>query len=223
MKNFQSSIKAGCLAFRLVMYRHLIVLVVGFWILIGGVITNFYSSFTLESERRNMIFKLQPNLAFIRVIDDKGQSINISEYAKLENKIFIAEFMYTKCKTLCLSLGNMFQQTQVEILRNKLGNHLGLISISFDVANENKLSLKTYRKLMNANPDVWKLTKMADLAVLEEVKNKLGLMVLQNTQKDFVHNSAFLVISPTGDLVGIYSVDDIGSAIEQSLSKVLLN
>ncbi len=203
------------------MQKYFSILVFGFWIVIGGLVTNFYTNFTLESERRNVIFLSQPNLSFLRVIDDKGESVNIEEYAKRENKIFLAEFMYTKCKTLCLSLGNMFQQTQAEIFRNNLSNRLGLISISFDVANESKQSLEAYRKIMHANPDVWKLTKLADAKVLEEVKSKLGLMVLQNDQKDYVHNSAFLVISQTGDLVGIYGVGDIGLAIEQSLNNFL--
>jgi protein SCO1/2 len=192
-----------------------------FWVLIGGVATNGYANFVLESERRDMLFSEQPNLTFMRMIDDDGQLINLSQYAIQQNKVLIAEFIYTKCKTLCITLGNLFQQTQFQIIENNLQSQLGLVSISFDVANENQASLQSYRKRMRAKSDVWTIFKMSDQTVLESAKRKLGLMVIENDQKDFVHNSAFIVISRTGDLIGIYAIDDISSAIEQSINLTL--
>lgn len=196
------------------------VLVLFFWISVGAVSTNNFSNLTQESQRRDLLFEQQPSLSFIKVIDDNGRVTDISQIAALEKKVLIAEFIYTRCKTICISLGNMFQQTQSEIIKNSLGKQLGLVSISFDVANEDVHSLQTYRKRMRAYTEVWSLVKLYDLKVLEAVKNKLGLIVLENNQKDYVHNSAFIVISQQGNLIGIYDITEISGAIELAIQKL---
>lgn len=196
------------------------VLVLFFWILVGTASTNNFSNLTQESQRRDLLFDQQPSLSFIKVIDDNGRVVDVSQLATLENKVLIAEFIYTKCKTLCLSLGSMFQQAQSEIIKHSLGKQLGLVSISFDVANEDVSSLQSYRKRMRADSGVWDLVKLQDLKVLETVKSKLGLMVIESNQKDYVHNSAFIVISQQGNLIGIYDITEISGAIELALQQL---
>lgn len=196
------------------------VLVFIFWVLAGAISTNNFENLTQESQRRDLLFDQKPSLSFIKVIDDNGRVVNISQLATLKNKVLIAEFIYTKCKTLCVSLGNMFQQAQSEIIKNSLDKQLGLVSISFDIANEDVHSLQSYRERMRADSGVWDLVKIHDLNVLEDVKSKLGLMVIENSQKDYVHNSAFIVISQQGDLIGIYDIAEISGAIELAIQQL---
>ncbi len=193
------------------------VLVITFWLVFFGLITHYFSNITLESERRDNLFKQQPELSFLRTVDDHGHISSLSQLANDQHKVLIAEFIYTQCRALCLSLGNTFQQAQTQIIERKLTQQLGLVSISFDIVNENTKTLQAYRQRMYADPQVWSLLKMQNVQVLDAVKRKLGLMVIEDQQKDFVHNSAFLVISPQGHLVGIFDPAEIGGAIELAL------
>jgi protein SCO1/2 len=179
--------------------------------------THHFSNFTLESQRRDDLFTQQPDLSFLRTIDDAGEISSIAQLAIKTNKVLITQFIYTQCRTICLSLGNTFQQTQTQIVEKNLSKQLGLVSISFDVSHENSETLKTYRQRMRADAQVWSLVKMQDTSVLEAAKNQLGLMVIEGKQKDFVHNSAFIVVSPTGHVLGIFEPDEISDAITLAL------
>lgn len=179
--------------------------------------THHFSNFTLESQRRDDLFTQQPDLSFLRTIDDAGEISSIAQLAIKTNKVLITQFIYTQCRTICLSLGNTFQQAQTQIVEKNLGKQLGLVSISFDVSHENSETLKTYRQRMRADAQVWYLVKMQDKSVFEAAKNRLGLMVIEDKQKDFVHNSAFIVVSPTGHVLGIFEPDEISDAITLAL------
>ena len=184
--------------------------------------THRYSNITLESQRRIDLFKQQPDLSFLRTIDDKGEVSNIAQLAIKTNKILITEFIYTQCKTICLSLGNTFQQAQTQIIEKNLSKKLGLVSISFDVSHESIDTLKFFRQRMHADSQVWSLVKMQDAKVLEVAKKQLGLMVIKDFQKDFVHNSAFIVVSPTGHVLGIFDPEEISDAIAIALKYIAL-
>jgi len=197
-------------------------MVIAFWLVIFGLMTHRYSNITLESQRRIDLFKQQPDLSFLRTIDDKGEVSNIAQIAIKTNKILITEFIYTQCKTICLSLGNTFQQAQTQIIEKNLSKKLGLVSISFDVSHENIDTLRFFRQRMHADSQVWSLVKMLDAKVLEVAKKQLGLMVIKDFQKDFVHNSAFIVVSPTGHVLGIFDPEEISDAIAIALKYIAL-
>jgi len=197
-------------------------LVIAFWLVIFGIMTHLFSNITLESQRRDDLFTQQPDLSFLRTIDDTGEVSNIAQLAIKTNKILITEFIYTQCRTICLSLGNIFQQAQTQIIEKNLSKQLGLVSISFDVSHENIDTLKTYRQRMHADAQVWSLVKMQDASVLEVAKKQLGLMVIEDMQKDFVHNSAFIVVSPTGHVLGIFDPEEISDALALALNYIAL-
>ncbi len=184
--------------------------------------THSFSNITLESQRRDDLFKQQPSLSFLRTIDDTGKISSVSQLAIETNKVLITEFIYTQCRALCISLGNTFQQTQAQIIEKNLATQLGLVSISFDLAHENSHTLQVYRQRMHAEPKVWSLLKMQDEHVLAAAKSKLGLMVIDDKQKDFVHNSAFIVVSQTGHVIGIFEPTEMSDAIELALKHIAL-
>lgn len=197
-------------------------LVIAFWLLFFGLMTHRFSNITLESQRRDDLDTQQPELSFLRTIDDAGAVSSIAQLAVKTNKVLITEFIYTQCRAICLSLGNTFQQTQAQILEKNLSKQLGLVSISFDVSHENSETLQAYRQRMHADVQVWSLVKMQDASVLESAKKQLGLMVIEDKQKDFVHNSAFIVVSPTGHALGIFDPDEMSDAIALALKYMAL-
>ncbi len=222
MKSFLNSKKANWLQFEKILLKFSPLWAVIFWLVFFGLMTHHFSNITLESQRRDDLFTQQPKLSFLRTIDDAGQVSNVSQLAINMHKVLITEFIYTQCKTLCQSLGNNFQQMQAQIIEKNLVTQLGLVSISFDLAHENSSTLQVYRQRMHADPKVWTLVKMQDDHVLAIVKRNLGLMIIEDKQKDFVHNSAFIVVSQTGHVIGIFDPTQMSDAIELALKQIAL-
>lgn len=187
-------------------------LVTLFWGFLFLTITSGFSNLTLESERKADLFSTNPELS-LHLVDDRGQILTLAALAKQQNKILVTEFIYTQCKTLCLALGDYFQQAQTQISIQGLDKKIHLLSISFDVAQDNPERLLRYRKRIHADENIWSLATMQNSNDLAAAKDKLGLIVLATQFKEFVHNSAFLVISNQGKLLGIYDDDDIQGAL----------
>lgn len=187
-------------------------LVVVFWGLFFLYITTGFANLTLESERKANLFLTNPELS-LHLVGENGQVTTLAALAKQQNKTLVTEFIYTQCKTLCLTLGDYFQQAQTQIKLQALEKKIHLLSISFDVASDNPERLKSYRKRMHADSDIWSLATLQSADDLMAAKEQLGLIVLATQFKEFVHNSAFLVISNQGKLLGIYDDDDVQDAL----------
>ena len=187
-------------------------LVTLFWGFFFLYITNGLSNLTLESDRKANLFATHPELS-IRMVGESGRVSTLAELAKQQNKVLVTEFIYTKCRTLCLVLGDYFQQAQTQIKLQGLAQKIHLLSISFDVNQDTPAWLKIYRQRMHADENIWSLATMQGAGDLAAAKEKLGLIVLAAPFKEFVHNSAFLVISNQGKLLGIYDDDDIQGAL----------
>ena len=183
-----------------------------FWGFFFLYITNGFSSLTLESDRKGSLLATHPELS-MRLVDESGRVSTLAVLAKEQNKVLVTEFIYTKCRTLCLVLGDYFQQAQTQIKLHDLVQKIHLLSISFDVNQDTPAQLKIYRQRMHADENIWSLATMQGAGDLITAKEKLGLIVLDAPFKEFVHNSAFLVISNQGKLLGIYDDDDIQGAL----------
>jgi len=189
-----------------------------FWGFFFSLITSGLSNFTLESERKSKLFLSQPIIA-LQLINADGQRLSLANFAKMQNKMLVTEFIYTSCKTLCLTLGDYFQQAQTHIKAQSLQNKIHLLSISFDIAEDNPERLNRYQHRMKMDKHIWSIATMASDDNLTIAKRQLGLVVLKDGSNEFVHNSAFLVLSPQGKLLGIYDDDDIQGALSLAASE----
>lgn len=189
-----------------------------FWGFFLSLITSKFSNFTIESERKSQLFLTKPSIT-LQLINENGQLVSLADFAKQQNKILVTEFIYTRCKTLCLTLGDYFQQAQTHIKAQSLQNKIHLLSISFDVAVDNPTRLNRYQSRMEMDNQIWSIATMASHADLDMAKRQLGLVVLEDSANEFVHNSAFLVLSTQGKLLGIYDDDDIQGALSLAASE----
>lgn len=187
-------------------------LVALFWGLCFFNMTTGFANLTLESERKANLFATKPEFS-LYLTDENGQIFTLSHLAKQQKKTLVTQFIYTQCKTLCLTLGDYFQQAQSAIKTQNLAEKIHLVSISFDVNEDNPERLKNYRQRMRADENIWSLATMRSMQDLATAKKELGLIVLKTPLKEYVHNSAFLVISKQGKLLGIYDDDDIQGAL----------
>jgi protein SCO1/2 len=73
----------------------------------------------------------------------------------MEDKIIVANFVYTNCSTICPVTSTLFAQTQ-EQLGELLDSRVRLISLSVDPARDTPARLKTYAETHGAKPGwIW--------------------------------------------------------------------
>ena len=197
------------------------ILVIIFWVVCFGFATSNFNHLTLESERKALIFEKKPQL-WLEIIDDNDNASTMSKIAINQQKVVVAQFMYTSCRTLCSTLGNQFQQLQRHIIDKGLENKIHLASISFDVDRDSAHRLKKYRELMRADDKVWSLATLKTANDLKLAREQLGLIIVPSQSLDIVHNSAFLVIASDGRLVGIFNDDDMQGALALAVIQLQL-
>jgi protein SCO1 len=116
--------------------------------------------------------------------------------------VTIVDFVYTRCETVCLSLGGTFQQLQA-----MLGDagHVRLLSISFD-PRDGTADLRSYASRMHADARRWTLVRAADAAQTARLLQPFQVTVVPAGPGDFEHNAALLVVDRQGRLVRVFDI-----------------
>ena len=106
-------------------------------VLLAGLAALFHATaggtaYTTETLRRSEVAQAPLPVPDFRVIDAQGREQGLRELLAGDGRVWIVDFVYTRCATLCLALGTVFQQLQAELVAQGLQDRVGLLSISFD-------------------------------------------------------------------------------------------
>lgn len=132
----------------------------------------------------------------------------------------IVDFVYTRCVTLCGTLGATYQQLQADIVRRGVADRVRLLTISFDPAWDTPERLQYYAIAMHPDPAVWTIATLSDTNQLEGLLRTFGIRVIPDSAGGFVHNAALHVVNPAGQLVAILPIDARDDAIDAALAAV---
>ena len=137
-------------------------------------------------------------------------------------KVWLVDFVYTRCQTVCSSLGSIYQQLQSGIEARGLQGKVGLLSISFDPANDDALALAAYATRMRMNPAVWQIATLSKWADRRRLLDAFGIMVVPASLGEFEHNAALHVVTTGGQLIQIIDYLAYRNAIDQALATTLM-
>lgn len=194
----------------------LVVLFIGLAALLHA--TDGGAAFTTESVRRSEIARAPKPVPDFLVHDSQGRRIRLHELASSTGKVWIVDFVYTRCQTICSALGTVYQQLQTQILARGLQEKVGLLSISFDTKNDDALALRQYAKRMRLNPSVWNVVTLASERDRPALLDAFGIMVVPAPYGEFEHNAAFHLVDDQGLLVQILDL----AAPERALQNATL-
>ncbi|MCD6663966.1 MAG: SCO family protein [Comamonas sp.] len=124
-------------------------------------------------------------------------------------QVTIADFFYTRCQTVCLSLGSTFQQLQAELQAQPAApgaRPVRLLSLSFDGAHDDPQVLQAYARKMGAEPQIWQFASVADAGEQRSLLERLGVVVIPDELGDFEHNAALLVFDAQGRMVRVFDI-----------------
>lgn len=124
-----------------------------------------------------------------------------------EGRVTLVDFIYTRCETLCLSQGGVFQQLQRRLQQGGPGAAgVRLLSISFDGAHDTPARLAAYARGLGADPAWWQFVRLPDARDTATLLRRLQVVVVPDGRGDFEHNAALLVLDAQGRLVRVFDL-----------------
>jgi protein SCO1/2 len=131
--------------------------------------------------------------------------------------VTIADFIYTRCQSVCLSLGSSFQQLQAALQADRAAGqraNVRLLSISFDGARDHPAALRAYAQGLRADPALWRFVRVPDAAQEQALLGHLGVVVVPDGRGDYEHNAALLVFDARGRMVRVFDIAEQQLALD---------
>lgn len=134
-------------------------------------------------------------------------------------EIFLVDFIYTRCPTVCSALGAEYTRMQAA-LRQRFGaqSPVRLVSIAFDAEHDTPAALQAYAAQHRQDARLWLIASPVDSAQRHRLLRALGVVAVPDGFGGFVHNGAIHLIDADGTLRGIFDLDEWPQALERAIA-----
>jgi protein SCO1 len=166
--------------------------------------TDGFAAFTAEAARRAEILRSPRPLPAAVLQDQDGRTFSLQDY---RGKLLAVEFIYTRCMTICRTLGIAFRQIRDHVPQAMLGSNFALLSISFDTARDDTPSLKAFGDAHGADSRHWRIARVRNAADLQQLLDAFGIVVIPDGLGGFEHNAAIHLLDREGKLALISDID----------------
>ena len=167
--------------------------------------TDGFAAFTAEAARRAEILRSPRPVPAAVLEDQDGRTFRLQDY---RGKLLAVEFIYTRCTTICRSLGMAFKQIRDEVPQAMLGSDFALLSISFDPERDDTASLRAYGDAHGADSRHWRIAKARNAGDLQELLDAFGIVVIPDGLGGFEHNAAIHLLNRDGKLGSISDIEE---------------
>lgn len=177
--------------------------------------TDGFTTFTIEEKRLNTLKSSPPVIPDIQVEDHLGESYNFSEF---EGKHLLMTFIYTNCATACPQMNTSMAELYEMLDTEKYQDQINFLSISFDPTRDTVEVLNRYAEYFNVDGDFWRMLRISDSQELRTLLDLYGVTVIPDGSNDFQHNTSFYLIGPEGQLLEVFSYDDVETTHQYLIS-----
>jgi len=174
--------------------------------------TDGLSAFTAETARRVDILQAPRPLPATQLEDQDGDLFSLSDY---HGRLLAVEFIYTRCNSVCMSLGMAFKQIRDQLPRQVLDRDFALLSISFDPHRDDPARMKEYARLFRADGVLWRIARVHDEKELKSLLEAFGVVVIDDGHGGYEHNAAIHLVGRDGRLREISDLDQVNPFIER--------
>jgi len=132
---------------------------------------------------------------------------------ELQDRVWIANFIFTSCSDVCPRLSTRMHQVQTELERKD--DPILLVSISVDPTRDTPEKLRAYAERFSADPKRWSFLT-GSLDAIESTVVGGFKMVMQRTEVEdtgffnIVHGERFILVDGQGRIRGYYEAHDEG-------------
>jgi protein SCO1/2 len=169
----------------------------------------FYNSADFTAEWIDKNDARYANIHHIDSFSMKNQLGNTVTNKTLQGKIYVANFFFASCTSICPKMVD-----NLSVLQDNFANNSEVLLVSFSVTPfEDSVSrLKEYGEAKNINPDKWHLLTGNKKRIYELgrqsyfAEKNLGL---DKDSTEFLHTESMLLIDKKGRIRGIYNATEI--------------
>ena len=182
-------------------------------------LTDDFRVWTAEGARRLEVVEHPVRAPAIRMLapGDAGGTTLAALFDDDAGEPAIVDFIYTRCESVCSSLGSGFQQLQRTIAANTQ-DRVRLLSVSFDPAHDDTQALAGYAARLHADARIWRFATPADARDLASLLAAYQVVVIPDGLGGYEHNAALLVIDARGRLVRIFDYSELDLALAYARS-----
>ncbi|NIJ46065.1 protein SCO1/2 [Wenyingzhuangia heitensis] len=152
-----------------------------------------------------------------KLTDQDGNTVTESDF---DNKIYIADFFFTRCGTICPIMSNNMYILQQEFINN---SSIKFLSHSVTPVMDSVPVLKTYAKAHGAISGKWHITT-GDKKEIYNLARKNYFAVLDEGDggdQDFIHTEQFILIDTQKRIRGFYDGTN-KLEVEQAIKDIYL-
>jgi protein SCO1/2 len=193
-----------------------LVLAIGLIVLLQTTVQG--NAFTTETLRRTEVANAPSLVPELSVYDADGNQNTLRQVLAEGDKVWIVDFVYTRCQTICVTLGTVFQQLQHQIRLRGLDDKVGLLSVSFDPAHDTSDALRIYRDRMRMDPNIWRVVTLSSPLDRRQLLDAFGIIVIPAPLGEFEHNAALHLVTGSGRLFRIVDYEDATVALDTALA-----
>ena len=146
------------------------------------------------------------------LINQNGIKISSKDY---ENKIYVVDFFFTSCPSICPIMTNNMLLVQEEFIKN---NDVMLLSMSVTPEIDNVKVLKKYAIEKGVIDSKWNITTGSKKHIYELARKSYFAVLDQGDGglQDFIHTPNFILVDTNKQIRGIYD-----GTVENEISRLI--
>ena len=146
------------------------------------------------------------------LINQNGIKVSSKDY---ENKIYVVDFFFTSCPSICPIMTNNMLLIQEEFIKN---NDIMLLSISVTPEIDNVQVLKKYAIKKGVIDSKWNITTGSKKHIYELARKSYFAVLDQGDGglQDFIHTPNFILVDTKKQIRGIYD-----GTVENEISRLI--
>lgn len=149
-------------------------------------------------------FPMSVEIGELEAVNQNGDTVKLSELN--EDKIVIADFIFTNCDTVCLPMTANMAKIQNKIEEAGLQDKVQLVSISIDPVEDTPETLADYSQRHSADYGNWTFLTGYTRDEIESFANvsfKTPAAKVEGSNQ-FVHATSFFLVGESGTLLNKY-------------------
>ena len=172
------------------------------------------SAWTLDQRRDVRIARQTLHLPAIDVRDQNGQRVRL--FGGLGGHVtapgvYIVDFIYTRCATVCRALGTEFEQLSRQAEVESMTGRIGLVSLSFD-PRDTAADLLGYAITFRARAPGWLVLGPVVPEAMHKVLMAADVIAIPDGLGGFEHNGGLHVVDAAGRVLAVYPLEGFRDA-----------
>ena len=163
----------------------------------------YFGEKTLADNGKDTLFHTIPSFSFV---NQNGDIITDKNY---DNKIYVADYFFTTCKSICPKMATELLRVQEKFAYTN--GEVQLLSHTVNPENDSVPILKAYSEMVHANTKMWNFVTGNKKELYDIARNGYLLNALEGEggPDDFIHSELFVLIDKEKHIRGIYDGTNI--------------